>query len=178
MVDLPLSERLKNADDPTLSEVLREAEVHLSAQLVSAIAADQRAYTFAGTVIAASVLLIGAAYALTAAPEPNPWLACLTVLVAACLFVSAWLAVMSARSVEFAFAGNQPSQWIEDIESGKTLVHALAEQCAHYDEMVTANRTVMDGNGKLFNWAVNIALASVGVGGGCFLWWMATVLAP
>lgn len=178
MVDAPLSERLKSAEASTLSEILREAEVHLAAQLTSAIAADQRAYTFAGTVTAASVLLIGAAYALVTAPKPNIMLAYLTVGVAVCLFISAWLAVMSARSVEFAFAGNQPCQWIEDIESGKTLIHALAEQCAHYDEMVTANRTTMDGNGQLFNWAVNIALGGVGLGGIYFLWWMAKTLPP
>lgn len=173
MTDVPLSDRLKIADDLTLQEILRETEAYLSAQLTAAIAADQRAYTFAGTVTAASVLLVGAAYAVTTSGHPSGWLAILASGVAACLFVSAWLAVVSARSIGFEFAGNQPCQWIADIESKKSLLHALAEQCAHYDGMIEANRAAMEGNGRLFNWAVNIALASVGFGGLFFIWWMA-----
>jgi hypothetical protein len=43
------------------------------------------------------------------------------------------MAVTSARSVDFEFSGNQPCSWIVDIEAGKALAFALAEQCAHYD---------------------------------------------
>lgn len=171
MSNLPLAQRLQTADSDTLKELMRETEAYLDAQLSSAIAADQRAYTFAGTVTAASVLLVGAAYALATAPEPNKWLAYLSMAVASCLFIAAWMAVMSARSVDFEFCGNQPSSWIADIEAGTPLLHALAEQCAHYDEMATANRNTMNTNSWLFNWAVNVALGGVGVGGLAFMFW-------
>lgn len=173
MSELPLAERLKAANPDMLQELTREAEVYLAAQLTAALAADQRAYTFAGTITAASVLLVGAAYALATAPNTNHWLIWVSVGVAAGLFVAAWIAVTSARSVDFEFSGNQPSSWLADIEAGKSLAHALAEQCAHYDVMAGANRKTMEHNGWMFNWAVNLALTSVGIGGLSFLGWLA-----
>lgn len=84
-----------------LQEVLREAESYLEAQLTSAIAADHRAYTFAGAVSAASVILVGTAYSLVTSQPPNSLLAFTAWAVAVSLFVAAWMAIISARSVSF-----------------------------------------------------------------------------
>lgn len=173
MAETPLSKRLQSADEAMLREILREAEVYLDAQLTAAIAADQRAYAFSGMIAAASVLLVGASYALIEAATPSPLLAWCSALIAVALFVAAWMAVISARSTDFEFAGNQPCQWANDIEAGQTLHESLAEQCEHYDSMATTNRNIMDANSKLFNAAVNIALGAVGVGGLGFIAWMA-----
>lgn len=176
MIEIPLAERLQVADSETLQEILRESEVYLSAQLSAAIAADERAYTFAGTITAASVLLIGGSYALATASKPSMLLVYISIAVAAALFVAAWMAVMSARSVDFEFAGNQASKWVEDIESQKPFLHSLAEQCEHYDGMATSNRKTMADNSRLFNRAVNVALGGVGCGGLGFMWWLASHL--
>ena len=174
MPDLSLADRLKSADTATLQEILREAEVHLSAQLSAAVAADQRAYTFAGTVTAASVLLVSAAYVLMTGDVSNKILGWSSVGVAVSLFAASWMAVISARSVDFEFAGNQPGNWADDIDGGKPFNQALAEQCAHYDLMIISNRRTMEGNSRLFNRAVNAALTAVGVGGLVLVAWIGT----
>ncbi|WP_287202136.1 hypothetical protein, partial [Mesorhizobium sp.] len=96
--------------------------------------------------------------------------------VAVSLFVAAWMAVMSARSVSFEFVGNQPSNWATDIENGKSFAHAIAEQCAHYDGMIAQNTLLMDRNSKVFNGAVNLALVGIGAGGIAFLLWIGSFI--
>jgi hypothetical protein len=176
-MDVPsLSERIKSAELPVLQEVLREAELYLAAQLTSAIAADSRAYTFAGAVAATAVLLVGASYSATVGTHVSGHLAITSFGVASALFVSAWMAVVSARSIRFEFAGNEPCKWISDVEEGRPLVHSIAEQCEHYDTMIAQNSREIERNGRLFNSAVNIALCSIGSGGVSFLAWMAPTL--
>jgi hypothetical protein len=51
---------------------------------------------------------------------------------------------------------------------------ALAEQSEHYDGMIATNRQTMESNSRMFNAAVNIALAALGCGGLVFFYWMAT----
>ncbi|MGX9117068.1 hypothetical protein ACWTU6_10265 [Mesorhizobium sp. BHbsci] len=172
----PLFECIKSANIEMLQEVLREAESYLDAQLTSAIAADQRAYTFAGAVSAASVILVGAAYSLVTSHPPDTLLAFTAWAVAVSLFVAAWMAVISARSVSFEFVGNQPSKWAADVENGKSFAHAIAEQCAHYDGMIAQNNFVMDRNSKIFNGAVNLALVGIGAGGIAFLLWLGSFI--
>ncbi|RUW87810.1 hypothetical protein [Mesorhizobium sp. M7A.F.Ca.US.010.02.1.1] len=161
-----------------LQEILREAEAYLDAQLTSAIAADERAYSFAGTVGAVSVLLIGASYSLATSAAPSSLLSLTSLFAAAALFVAAWMAVMSASSINFEFSGNQPGHWGADVERGIEMRDALAEQCDHYESMITANSTAMGKNASVFNSAVNIALATLGVGGLLFGYWLARHLFP
>ncbi|RWE84211.1 MAG: hypothetical protein EOS63_03565 [Mesorhizobium sp.] len=174
----PLSNQLRLADTSMLQEILREAEAYLGAQLTSAIAADQRAYTFSGTVGAVSILLVGASYTLATLAVPNSLLSLTSLLAAGALFVAAWMAVMSASSIDFEFSGNQPGHWGDDIERGIEMRDALAEQCDHYESMITANTAAMAKNASLFNSAVNIALAAIGIGGLLFSYWLARHLFP
>jgi len=152
--------------------MLRQAEVHLNAQLTSAIAADQRAYTFAGLSVASVVLLLGGSYRAISSDPPDLRVAALAFLVGMGLFVASWMAVLSARSIGFDFAGSRPGVWVDDIVEGKGLARSLAEQCEHYDSAITSNRERVERNGRLFNQSVNVALFAVGSGGLIFLWWL------
>ncbi len=176
MAQKPLSRSLKNLAIPMLTEIRREAELYLSAQLTAAIAADQRAYAFAGTVTAGAVVLVGASYATATSTPPSVFLSVTATLVAGALFVSALVAVLSARSIDFEFCGNQPKNWSEDAEKKISFKVAIAEQCEHYDEMIACNSIVMQKNSQFFNRAVYIALVGLGMGGVAFLFWLFPIL--
>ncbi|AZO04338.1 hypothetical protein [Mesorhizobium sp. M2A.F.Ca.ET.043.02.1.1] len=178
MTNAASSNPLSAADSVTLTEILRQAELHLQAQLSAAIAADQRAYTFAGLNVATSVLLMGGSYSLaTQQHDPNLFIGAVAFFVAVGLFVAAWVAVMSARSVDFEFAGSQPGVWSQDLADRKPLQVSLAEQCQNYDDAIAANRATMANNSWMFNAAVNVALGSVGLGAISYLYWVGHVVA-
>jgi hypothetical protein len=158
MSDRPLAERLQIAEPAMLQEILREAEAYLAAQMAAGTAADQRAYTFAGMMLAISAALVGASYSLA---QANPWVSILAIVLASILTVSVGFAFHSARAVDFEFAGNQPSHWVDDVEAGISLLHALAEQCEHYDVMIRANTKTLRDNARWFERAVRL---SYGVG--------------
>jgi hypothetical protein len=98
------------------------------------------------------------------------------IMVAGTLFVSALVAVFSARSIDFEFCGNQPKNWRDDAERKISLKMAIAEQCEHYDEMIACNTMAMQKNSRLFNRAVYIALLGLGAGGFAFLCWLVRFL--
>ncbi|MES0100903.1 hypothetical protein [Mesorhizobium sp. M0019] len=168
----PLSQKLQTAQEDSLKEILRQAEAHLDAQMLSAIAADQRAYTFAGLASAAAVVLISGAYGLASAEPPNAPLAIVASTVAAVLIGASWSAVHSGRSVDFGFSGSQPGNWEDDISIKKPWEASLAEQCEHYDELIVQNRTVMAANSQLFNNATDAALKGLFLGGVAFVGWL------
>jgi hypothetical protein len=172
MPDTPLLNQLKSAESDTLKEILRQAELHLDAQLTAAIAADQRAYTFAGLSSAAAVILVGGSYGVIIEKEPDTFIAYTAFFVAVALFVASWVAVMSARSVDFEFTGSRPGKWGPDIEERKSFESSLAEQCENYDTQINANRKTMANNSLMFNRAANIALGGVGIGAIAYLYWV------
>jgi hypothetical protein len=93
-------------------------------------------------------------------------------MVAVALFVASWIAVVSARSVDFDFSGSRPGKWGPDILERKAFTVSLAEQCEHYDTQITTNRKTMDSNSTMFNRATNIALGGVGAGAIAYLYWV------
>lgn len=145
-----LSGKLKAASGDIVAEVMREAEVHLNAQLTAAIAADARANRFASYLAAAGAVAIGASYSLHTASNPHHLLTALAALVGVALLSAAALALHSARPIDFEFAGNQPSMWAADVEAGKSLHASMSEMCAAYDEMIKSNRSAMEKNSKWF----------------------------
>lgn len=167
MSERPLSEQLSRADLSTLQEMMRLAEVHLEAQRQTAIAADQRAYTFAGFSSATATILVGAAYALGSQTE----LGKVATVVAFFLVAACGIAIWSARSVGFEFAGSQPGVWLEDIKSRTSLERSLAEQLEHYDGMIAANRRVMDSNSRYFSAATLLGFGAVVYGACAFARW-------
>lgn len=134
--------------------------------MASGTAADQRAYTFAGMMLAISAALVGASYTLA---QANPWVSVLAIFLAFTLATSVGFAFYSARAVDFEFAGNQPGHWAEDVAAGVSLPHALAEQCAHYDEMIQSNTRTLRDNARWFSWAVRLSYGAGIAGGLTFL---------
>ncbi|MBZ9678235.1 hypothetical protein [Mesorhizobium sp. ES1-1] len=178
MDELPLSQKLQTANENNLKEILRQAEAYLDAQLSSAIAADQRAYTFAGLASAAAVVLIGGAYSLATMKPPTASMALVASAVAAVLIGAAWWAVDSARSVDFGFPGSQPENWVEDVSGKKRWETSLAEQCHHYDDLIVKNRATMELNSLLFNRATEAALKGLFLGGVAFVGWLLNLIYP
>lgn len=174
MTDIPLSKRLAVAKIETLNEIMREAEAYLNSQWSAAVAADQRAYTFSGFCSAAAVVLVGGSYSLVTAARPDILMATVSALVAATLLWAAWQAVRSAGPIGFEYVGNQPSNWADDVEAGMTLTAALAEQCQHYDEMITENTTVLRENARKFQTGSQTALIGLIFGAATFSVWLAS----
>jgi len=147
---------LKTASEAVLAEILREAESRLEAQLTAAIAADQRAMTFLGFLLALVTFLVGAAIAAATASTPSPFVAYLSTAGAVGLMVAAFFAFVATRPIDFEFVGNDPESWLGDVTQGSLLHDALAEQCAHYDDMLKSNRRAMSESSKSL-WRSSVA---------------------
>jgi hypothetical protein len=161
----PINESLASAKIDTLQEILRQAETYLQAQLTAAIAADQRALTFAGYLAAAAAVLISGAGALLLATPPN-WLLALTGFFVAGLLLRAMrMAMKSAEPTGFEFPGNVPGSWVCDVSEGKSLEVSLSEQCAHYHEMAGKNNELMKANGDRLRDAIEAVFRALVVGG-------------
>jgi hypothetical protein len=148
------------APDVVLNEIIRQAEARLQAQLTAAIAADQRAMTFAGLLLAAAAAMIGTG--LGASPDAK-----LTVPVFVTglgLFVSATLAIVAARPVDWDFVGNTPSAWIGSIADKQTLHDALSDMATFYAEMIDNNETAIADAAFWIRLSMGSALASLLIG--------------
>jgi hypothetical protein len=154
---------LKQADEAVLEEILREAEARLSAQLIAAIAADQRAMTFLGFLGAITVFLLGAAIAALTAQSPSTSIAAVAALGAVGFVGASCLAYQAWKPIDFEFVGNDPSSWLGDIAGGVKLAAAKAEQCAFYDAMLKDNRKAMERSGRWLTRSVWTAAATVGI---------------
>lgn len=164
-----LSGQLKTAPADVVDEIMREAELHLNAQLTAAIAADQRAHSFASYLAAAGAVTIGAAYSLHTASTPNHLLIVLAALAGVALLSAAAFALHSARPIDFEFAGNQPQMWASDLAVGKSLHDARAEMCAAYDGMIASNRAAMERNSRWFERARRTVIWTIAPAGLIFL---------
>lgn len=153
---------LKNADEDMLDEILREAELRLSAQLTSAIAADTRAMTFLGFIAAVTVASVGGGLAVL---DTNWVLAVIAIFVGAGFGVSGFFAFEAARPIDFRFVGNDPASWRGDIEKRISLRHAKAEQVAFYDKMIKSNRAAMSESAELLQKSANIAKITLAIAG-------------
>jgi len=130
----------------TLQEILRQAEAYLGAQLAASIAADQRAIAFASALAAAAVVLVGAGLALLIAESPNPTLGWTAISTAAGFLLAMAFANFSAMPAVFWFAGNTPESWLEDVRKKQSLQASLAQQLAHYSDMIADNDRLMRRN--------------------------------
>jgi hypothetical protein len=122
-----------------LGEIIREAEARLQAQLTAAVAADQRAMTFAGLLLAAAAAMIGAVLG----ASPNATITVPIFATALGLFASAIFAVAAARPVYWDFVGNTPTSWVRSIADGQSLQGALADMADFYAEMIEENENAI-----------------------------------
>lgn len=148
-----------SATDDVLDEIVRQAEARLDAQLTSAIAADQRAMTFAGLLFAGAAAL--GAFAPSSAANSD---SIALLLVGIGLAIGGAFATASARPAAWEYVGNVPSGWLGDIQSGKSLKDSKAEMAAFYDEMIAVNETSIGSAGRFMRTAMRIAFVSVGGG--------------
>jgi len=139
-----LSEVLATAHESLTEEIIRQAECYLDCQMITAIAADQRATSFAAVMAGAIALLSGGAGAVLSATDESA-LMFLGFVPCVILFAFAMLrAFAAAEPCDFEYRGNDPKGWVNDIKLGKTRALSLAEQAAHFSVSIAKNSKVMD----------------------------------
>lgn len=141
------------------------SEARLSAQLTSALAADQRAMVFAGIMVAAAVAL-GAGLGTLLTADPIRLELVLTAgIVASLLVASIFLALRASRPVDFWLPGLNPVGWEKDLAAEKVDVEGgLEGYFNHLQKRIVENRQVMEKNAKLLHDATGFALAGVMAG--------------
>ena len=134
---------LEKADEPTIREIVREAESFLAAQLQAGLASDLRAMTLAVILAAILSFLVGGTASLLAAKIEIG----LHVLTVAALLVTLGVAlgcaVAAARPTSFDYAGSNPKFWTSDVERNHSLVRSLAGQAAQYADGIAQNSKVL-----------------------------------
>ncbi|MGB3317834.1 MAG: hypothetical protein WA978_04085 [Sphingopyxis granuli] len=93
-------------------EALREGELRLHAQLAIATAADQRALTWGGLLVAAATGALGGGLALVSKERPDYILGLLAVFFAVAMMVAAWSALATVQPAKFCLPGNRPANWL------------------------------------------------------------------
>ena len=146
---------LEGADEPTIREVVREAEFFLEAQLKAGLAADQRAMSLAGTSAAVTAVLIGGTISLLAA-KVAVWPHVLAILpLVICLMNAIRHAFNAAKPVDFYYAGNNPRFWVADVQKKRSLISSLAGQASLYAKGILLNGKVLDENHRCVRSALN-----------------------
>ena len=164
MVDESQENIFLQADENILREIIREAESYLSAQLQSAIAADQRALSVAGVLGTVTIGLAGAGTALLIRVEPITVLGWLALVLSLLLVLSMFLALLAAMPASFEYGGNAPGQWAEDVKKHQPIKDSLAEMADHYDKMIAKNDRQMRLNNTKLALAVWLSGGSVAAG--------------
>ena len=142
-----------------LDEIIRQAEIRLDAQLTAAIAADQRAMTFAGLLFAGAAAVAAIAFGNTTLLKQDwPWVLAIGFAIAGAM------ATASARPSAWEYVGNVPSAWLGDIGLGKRLHESRAETAEFYDEMLATNETVIRKSGRLMQYSMLVAILAI-IGG-------------
>ncbi len=173
-MEKPLVDTLRSAPRPLLDEIIKESESRLSAQLSTALASDQRAMNFFGFMVAAVIVVTGASFAMI---KVSYMLSAIAALAAIGLVVSAYFALQAAVPTDFEMVGNDPSSWVEDIESNISIDNALAEQASHYDEMLKNNRAAMAASAHYMRMAGWTAEVTVAIGALVAIFhWMALII--
>lgn len=154
----------ESASPVMLAEIIREAESLLDEQRTVAVAADQRAVTFAGLLVAAIGAMVGAVASLGGhAPKA-------IVLVATTISVAAGLALWSARPTEWKFRGNAPSQWTPDIIGEREMHASMAEMAMHYDAASALNDRAISSAARAMRASMLLTALSV-VAALAWSWW-------
>jgi hypothetical protein len=141
---------MKTLDDDiefqVLLEACRLAEKNLENEVAIALAADQRATSFAGLIVATIAVLVG----LNSNFFENFWLS-------ASIFAFAISAVLSgaaARSVKVHTSGFRFDAFDEDISNKRPIKDILRDIGSYYDEGSKHNRAVIRRNSRFFNLAL------------------------
>lgn len=157
-----------------LQEVVREGELMLAAQLAVASAADQRAMTLAGLLIAGATASAGGVVAMLLGDSPNWNIALVGSAYAAAAITIAGFALWSARPGRFSFPGNEPASWHpEQWQIGAlgphTIHQARVEQAVNLQSQIKKNQRIQARNALWLRISLLLAflatvLAAVAIG--------------
>ncbi|MEO5375989.1 MAG: hypothetical protein H7840_17325 [Alphaproteobacteria bacterium] len=148
----------------TAREILRQGELYLSAQLTTALAADQRAVRLAGLFSAATSGLLAGGLALLTADSPVVELGTAALVMGVTMLVGLWFAVKATRPVDFYVVGNHPRQWWTEDDLHGPLSIALGQQGEHCQKAIDHNAEVLAGNGRSLRVALTLGLWTPVVG--------------
>ena len=137
-------EAISSLDESVQQEIIREAEMRLDAQLTVATAADQRALTFGGFLIATATAALGGGIALLTKDKPDFGLAAVAVGFACPILYASWEAIRTTMPKLFCLPGNRPGLWLPDQWESHgihppTLPRARIEQAKHLDNAIKQN---------------------------------------
>jgi hypothetical protein len=158
---------LGRLEDEVLKEVVREAEARLGAQLQIATAADQRALTFAGFLIATATAALGAGLALLTRVPTDFTLAAVSLGFALGILAAAAIAMYTIWPRTFAIPGNEPENWLpENWASGGndlTIKRARVEQATCLQDMLKRNAVAARTAAKRMRLSMAVSAACVAV---------------
>ncbi len=144
-------------DDERLAEmVLRQGEIKVQAQLQIALAADQRASTFAGIYTAISIAAFGASAAVFQAGAVGLIAGGLAVAVVS--LIAAYLCLGVAQPTRFHIAGNRPDNWWSDGVRDRALDECLERESQNYDRHIEHNRVILARNASRIRRALRVGL--------------------
>jgi hypothetical protein len=171
-----ISHKLMKADQSTLSEVLREAEAYLAAQLTSALASNQRAISFTNFMAAATAAIGSGAAGLLTSTTPKLALGLIATVVALGLLAAMAFAIAAAMPTQFWFVGNTPAQWVDDVVNRLPYKTSISQQLSHYANMIERNNLCMARCDARLKWSLGIAWASLAFGAVAAISWLTFVL--
>ncbi len=149
----------ETTDDERLAEmVLRQGEINLQAQLQIALAADQRASTFAGIYTAISVAALAASAAVFQANASAVGLIAAGLAVAVVSLIAANLCLGVAQPTNFHIAGNRPDNWWSDGARDRALAECLERESHNYDRYIGHNDEILARNASRLRRALRVGL--------------------
>ena len=159
---------LLNFNQQVLTEIVREGELRVNAQMTTATAADQRALSIAGFQVASLTALIGGVSMLLLSSTPNVFVIAVGFFQIAAFLVSAFNAIASARPQLFSFPGNSPENWFacdwnfENLtEATATIEQATIEQIYCLNQAISKNTSTMESSAGAMKLAIDLMFWSI-----------------
>ena len=137
-------------------EAFRLAELNLESENTLMIAADQRATTFCGILVAALAIIASQYNA-----DVSQWNDDLSLIV---IGFAAALAAFSARSQKIFSTGLSFKSFDEDFANETRFESVLADLGHHYDDCSAKNREVLARNAKVFNASLFASMIGFAIG--------------
>lgn len=183
MKDFQQFEHLLDFEQEVLEKIVHEGEIRLEAQLATANAADQRALTYLGYLVATATASVGAAVALLLSQAPRLPLIMIAFAFAGCLLFCAFKALQSVTPKQFSFPGNKPQNWFCNDwnfpkNKGRKIEQALVEQCFTLNQAVCKNQNDMESNADALNKAISCSIEATALFGFALLVYAMAALFP
>jgi hypothetical protein len=142
-----------------VDEIIRQAELRLDAQLSAALAADQRAMTFAGLLFAGIAVLLGGDFGTFSREAAQPIL-----VVTIGFTMAAGCACWSARPSPWHYVGNFPASWSDDISQGTSFDASRKETASDLQELLDHNESALQRAARWMRASMVTAVASAVAG--------------